>query len=62
MNHQITISSGEIIVDKFDMIMGLLAGGFTIALAVIVVVAAIRIGWNFAGLIFALGFIAWLLF
>ena len=48
--------------DKGDMLLGLLAMGFSIAMVVIVVVAAARIGWKLAPWILALGLAAWLLF
>ena len=62
MEHQITITSGEIIVDKFDMIMGLLSAGFTIGIVIFVIVAAARVGWKLAPWVLGLGFLAWLFF
>jgi ABC-type proline/glycine betaine transport system ATPase subunit len=61
-NMNVQINNGEIMVDKFDMIMGLLGAGFTIAMVVIVIVAAVRIGWAIAPWVLGLGFLAWLLF
>jgi len=62
MEHSVTISTSELIVDKFDMIWGLLTMGFTIAMVVIVITAAVRVGWTIAPWILGLGFLAWLLF
>ena len=62
MNQEIVIVNGEIVVDKFDMLMGLLSVGFTVAMVVIVIVAAARIGWKIAPWVLGLGFLAWLFF
>jgi hypothetical protein len=62
MEHNITISSGEIIVDKFDALMALLTVGFSVAMVVIVIVAAVRIGWAIAPWILGLAFLSWLFF
>jgi len=62
VEHEITIRSGEIIVDKMDMLWGLLSVGFSIAMVIIVIVAAARIGWKLAPWILGLGFLAWLFF
>jgi hypothetical protein len=57
-----TVVNGEVIVDKFDMIMGLLSAGFTIGIVIFVIVAAARVGWKLAPWVLGLGFLAWLLF
>ena len=62
MDQTITITNGELIVDKFDMIMNLLSIGFTIGIVVFVIVAAAKIGWKLAPWVLGLGFIAWMLF
>ena len=51
----------EIIYDKWDMLVSLLGMGFSIALMVVVIVAAVRIGWRFWPWVLGVGFIAWLL-
>ena len=48
--------------DKADLLLGLLAMGFSIAMVVIVVVAAASVGWKLAPWILGLGLIAWLIF
>ena len=48
--------------DKMDIVMALLAMGFTIGLVVLVIVAAARIGWKLAPWMLGAGLIAWLLF
>ena len=48
--------------DKLDIAIALLAMGFSIAMVVIVIVAAARIGWKLAPWILGLGLVAWLLF
>jgi hypothetical protein len=58
----VTVVNGEIMIDKFDMILGLLSMGFTIGVVLFVMVAAIRIGWKIAPWALAIGFIAWVLF
>jgi len=55
-----TVVNGEIMVDKFDMIMSLLAGGFALALFIVVVVAAIRAGWSLWPWVLGLGFLAYI--
>jgi hypothetical protein len=57
-----TVVNGEVIVDKFDMIMGLLSAGFTIGIVIFVIVAAARVGWKLAPWVLGLGFLAWLFF
>ena len=48
--------------DKGDMLLGLLAMGFSIAMVVIVIVAAARVGWKLAPWILGAGLLAWLIF
>jgi len=55
-----TVVNGEIMVDKFDIILSLLAGGFALALFIVVVVAAIRAGWRFWPWVLGLGFLAYI--
>jgi len=55
-----TVVNGEIIVDKFDVIMSMLAGGFTLALFVVVIVAAIRAGWSLWPWVLGLGLLAYI--
>ena len=62
MDHTITIQNSEVIVDKFELIWTLLTLGFTAAMIFVVIAAAIRIGWKFAGQIFLIAFIAWMLY
>jgi hypothetical protein len=50
----------EFIMDKFDIIMTLVALGFSIALVVVVVTASVRAGWKLWPWILGLGFLAWL--
>ena len=57
-----TVVNGEVIVDKIDMLWGLLSVGFTIGIVVFVIVAAARVGWKLAPWVLGLGFLAWLLF
>jgi len=48
MEVQITNNGNlELLVDKWDMITSLLSMGFTIALVVVVIVAAIKLGWRY---------------
>tara|TARA_B100001057_G_scaffold466947_1_gene524573 strand:+ start:65 stop:256 length:192 start_codon:yes stop_codon:yes gene_type:complete len=37
----------ELLVDKWDVITSLLSMGFTIALVIVVIVAAIKLGWKY---------------
>ena len=55
-----TVVNGEIIVDKFDMIMSLLAGGFALAVFIVVVVAARRAGWSLWPWVLGLGLLAYI--
>ena len=41
--------------DKWDIFVHMLAGGFTIASVVVVIVASIRLGWKFWPWILGLG-------
>jgi hypothetical protein len=54
------VVNGEIVVDKFDMIMSMLGGGFALAMFVVVIVAAIRAGWSLWPWVLGLGAIAYL--
>ena len=51
----------ELLWDKWDMMMSLLALGFGIALVVVVVTASVRLGWRFWPWILLAGLIAWLM-
>ena len=51
----------ELLYDKLDMFIHLLAFGFTIALVVGVVVASIRMGWTLWPWILGLGLLAFLI-
>lgn len=50
----------ELLWDKWDMMISLLALGFGIALVVVVVTASVRLGWRFWPWILLAGLIAWL--
>ena len=50
----------DLLVDKWDMAISLLAMGFSIALVVIIITASVRAGWRFWPWVLALGFIAWM--
>ena len=50
----------EILWDKMDIIVTLLAMGFSIALVVVVISASIRAGWRLWPWILGLGFLAYL--
>jgi hypothetical protein len=50
----------EILWDKMDIIITLLAMGFSIALVVVVISASIRAGWRLWPWILGLGFLAYL--
>ena len=50
----------ELLWDKWDMMISLLALGFGIALVVVVVTASVRLGWRFWPWILLAGVIAWL--
>ena len=49
----------EFIMDKFDIIMTLLALGFSIALVVVVVTASVKAGWRLWPWVLVAGFLAW---
>ena len=51
----------ELLYDKLDVFMHLLAFGFTIALVITVVVASVRLGWKLWPWILGLGLLAFLL-
>jgi hypothetical protein len=50
----------EILWDKMDLVITLLAMGFSIALVVVVISASIRAGWRLWPWILGLGFLAYL--
>lgn len=50
----------DLVVDKGDMLLSLLAMGFSIAMVVIVIVAAARIGWAIAPWVLGIGLLAYL--
>lgn len=50
----------EILWDKMDILISLLALGFSIALVVVVIAAGARLGWRFWPWVLAIGLIAWL--
>ena len=51
----------ELLWDKWDLLISLLALGFGIALVVVVVTASVRLGWRFWPWILLAGLIAWLI-
>lgn len=51
----------ELLYDKLDVFLHLVAVGFSIALVVGVVVASIRMGWTLWPWILGLGLLAWLM-
>lgn len=53
-------SSISIIVDKWEMLIGFLGMGFSIALVVVVVAAAVKLGWRFWPWVLGIGALAWL--
>ena len=50
----------ELLVDKWDVFVNLLAMGFTIALVVTVIVASIKLGWKLWSYILVAGALAFL--
>ena len=54
--------NGELnfLVDKWDILVNLLGVGFSIALVVVVVVSAIKLGWQFWPYVFAAGALAFI--
>ena len=51
----------ELLWDKWDLLVSLVALGFGIALVVVVVTASVRLGWRFWPWILLAGLIAWLI-
>ena len=51
----------EFIYDKMDMILSLLALGFSIALVVVVITASVRLGWKLWPWILGIGLLAFIL-
>jgi len=51
----------ELLYDKMDIVLHLLAMGFTIAVVIAVVVAGIRLGWRFMPWILGLAVVAYLM-
>lgn len=51
----------ELLYDKMDIVLHLLAMGFTIAVVVAVIVAGIRLGWALMPWILGLAIVAYLL-
>ena len=54
--------NGELnfLVDKWDILVNLLGVGFSIALVVVVVVSAIKLGWQFWPYVFVAGALAFI--
>jgi len=50
----------EFLVDKMDVVIAALGMGFSIAMVVVVVVAAIKLGWKFWPWILVAGFLAFM--
>ncbi len=50
----------ELLYDKWDMLVSLLGMGFSIALVVVVIVAAIKLGWRFWPWVLGVGLLAWM--
>jgi len=50
----------ELLVDKWDVFVNLLAMGFTIALVATVIVASIKLGWKYWPWVLAAGALAFL--
>jgi len=51
----------ELVYDKLDLILHLLAMGFTIGVVIAVIVAGIRLGWKLMPYVFILGILAFLI-
>ena len=49
----------EILWDKMDIVISLLALGFSIALVVVVITAGVRLGWRLWPWVLAVGALAW---
>ena len=50
----------DLVIDKWDVIVGLLGMGFSIAMVVVVFVAAIKLGWKLWPYILVAGFAAYM--
>tara|TARA_B100001287_G_scaffold252208_1_gene233984 strand:- start:2365 stop:2556 length:192 start_codon:yes stop_codon:yes gene_type:complete len=50
----------ELLYDKWDMLVSLLGMGFSIALVVVVIVAAVKLGWRFWPWVLGVGLLAWM--
>ena len=50
----------ELLYDKWDMLVSLLGMGFSIALVVVVIVAAVKLGWRFYPWVLGVGLLAWM--
>lgn len=50
----------EFLVDKMDVMLAALGMGFSIAMVVVVIVAAIKLGWKFWPWILVAGFLAFM--
>ena len=50
----------ELLYDKWDMLISLLGMGFSIALVVVVIVAAVKLGWRFWPWVLGVGLLAWM--
>ena len=50
----------EFLYDKWDMLVSLLGMGFSIALVVVVIVAAVKLGWRFWPWVLGVGLLAWM--
>jgi len=65
MNVEIAVNQEQtglvILMDKLDMLQGLLGMGFSIALVVVVIVAAVKLGWRFWPWVLGAGLVAWLM-
>lgn len=48
-------------IDKWDIVVALLAMGFGIAAVVVVIVASVRMGWRYAPIILLVAALAWFL-
>jgi|TARA_B100000953_G_scaffold215151_1_gene177829 hypothetical protein len=63
MNFELTLNENgnlQFIFDKWDILVNLLGIGFSIALVVVVIVSAIKLGWNFWPYVFVAGALAFL--
>ena len=50
----------ELLYDKWNMLVSLLGMGFSIALVVVVIVAAVKLGWRFWPWVLGVGLLAWM--